>query len=61
VTREIVDQITFVVSGVAAIVAFWCLVANPPLVLTILAWVELGLLIVLGVEIVIYADLAQGR
>ncbi len=61
IQQLIVDQITFVVSGVVAIVAFWFLVPNSPLAVTILSWTELGLLIVLGIEIIIYADLAKGR
>ncbi|WP_017720794.1 hypothetical protein [Kamptonema formosum] len=57
----IVDEITFVFSGVVALSAFWFLVSQPPLAITILSGVELLLLIVLGVEIFIYADLAEGR
>ncbi|MCX5964360.1 MAG: hypothetical protein NT070_14830 [Cyanobacteria bacterium] len=39
----------------------WLMVPQPALAANILAVVELILLIVLGVEIVIYADLAKGR
>ena len=61
VQQLIVDEITFVASGLIALAAFWYLVNNPPIGVTILSWAELILLIVLGVEIFIYADLAKGR
>jgi len=61
VQQLIVDEITFVVSGMIALVAFWFLVPKPPLEVTLLSWVEFLLLIVLGVETFIYADLAKGR
>ena len=61
IQQLIVDEITFVFSGIIALSAFWFLVAKPPLGVTILSWVELLLLIVLGVEMLIYADLTEGR
>jgi hypothetical protein len=61
IQQLIVDEITFVFSGIIALSAFWFLVAKPPLGVTILSWVELLLLIVLGVEMFIYSDLAEGR
>ncbi|MEH2082516.1 MAG: hypothetical protein V7K89_21805 [Nostoc sp.] len=61
VQQLIVDEITFVFSGMIALLAFWFSVSQPPLAVTILSWVELLLLIVLGVEMLIYADLAEGR
>ena len=61
IQQLIVDEITFVVSGTIALIAFWCLVPNPPTGIAILSWVELLLLVVLGVETFIYADLAKGR
>ncbi|MBD0347137.1 MAG: hypothetical protein ICV63_20410 [Coleofasciculus sp. Co-bin14] len=61
VQQLIVDEITFVFSGVIALLAFWFLVSQPPLAVRILSWVELLLLIVLGVEMFVYADLAEGR
>ncbi len=61
IQQLIVDQITFVFSGVVALAAFWFLVPKPLLGVTILSWVELLLLIVLGVETFIYADLGKGR
>jgi len=61
IQQLIVDEITFVVSGLIALGAFWFLVPKPPIGVTILSWVELLLLIVLGVETFIYADLGKGR
>jgi hypothetical protein len=61
IEQLIVDQITFVISGIVALIAFWYFVSKPPLAINIIWWIELILLLVLGVEIVIYADLAKGR
>ena len=61
IQQLIVDEITFAVSGLIALGAFWFLVPNPPIGVMILSWVELLLLIGLGVEMVIYADLGKGR
>ena len=61
VQQLIVDEITFVFSGAIALSAFWFLVSQPPLAIRILSWAELLFLIVLGVEMFIYADLAKGR
>jgi hypothetical protein len=57
----LIDEITFVASGAIAIISFWFLVASPPLGLMVLSWVELLLLIGLGIEILIYADLGKGH
>ena len=61
IQQLVVDEITFVASGMIALGAFWFLAANPPVGVTILSWVELLLLIALGVETFIYADLGEGR
>jgi hypothetical protein len=61
IEQLIVDEIAFVASGLIALGAFWFLVPSPPIGVTILSWVELLLLIALGVEIYIYADLRKGR
>ncbi len=61
IQQLVIDEITFVLSGIAALMVFWFLVPQPPLGLTLLSWVELLLLIALGVETYIYADLAKGR
>jgi hypothetical protein len=61
IEQLIIDQITFVGSGIVALIAFWLLIPNPPLAVNILSFIELVLLVILGIEIVIYADLAKGR
>ncbi|MEH1945199.1 MAG: hypothetical protein V7L01_33980 [Nostoc sp.] len=61
IEQLIIDEITFVVSGIVALLAFWFLVPQPPLAVNILCVVELVLLIILAVEIFIYADLGVGR
>lgn len=61
IEQLIIDEITFVLSGVIALVAFWLLVSNAPVAMNILGVIELILLLILGVEIFIYADLAKGR
>lgn len=61
IEQLIVDEITFVISGIIALMAFWLLVPQSLLMISILSWMELLLLLVLGVEIAVYADLAEGR
>ncbi|WP_445632660.1 Integral membrane protein [Nostoc sp. DSM 114161] len=61
IAQLIIDQITFVFSGIVGLIAFWILIPQPLGIIQVLCWIELVLLIVLGVEIVIYADLAKGR
>ena len=61
IEQLIVDELTFVVSGIIALAAFWVLVPGAALAFHILAGIELLLLLILGWEIIIYADLAKGR
>lgn len=61
IEQLIIDQITFVFSGIVALSAFWFLVAKPPLAVNILCLIELIFMLILSIEIVIYADLAKGR
>lgn len=61
IQQLIVDEITFVASGLIALGVFWFLASNPPIGVTILSGVELLLLIMLGIETYIYADLGKGR
>ncbi len=61
IEQLIVDEIAFVVSGILALVAFWNLVPQMNWLAQILGWIELVFLVILGVEIFIYADLAKGR
>ncbi|MBU7582817.1 MAG: hypothetical protein KAF91_07880 [Nostoc sp. TH1S01] len=61
IEQQIIDQITFVFSGIIGLIAFWILVPQPLGIIQILCWIELGLLIFLGVEIIIYADFGKGR
>ncbi|MDF5740056.1 MULTISPECIES: hypothetical protein [unclassified Nostoc] len=61
IEQLIIDEITFVLSGVIALLAFWFLVSQPPFAINILCVVELVLLIILAMEIIIYADLGVGR
>ena len=61
IEQLIIDEITFVLSGIFAIVAVYLLIPQSSLLINILAIVELLLLIVLGIEIIIYADLGKGR
>jgi hypothetical protein len=61
IEQLIVDEITFALSGIFALGAFHTSVPQAALSINILAIVELLLLIVLGIEIVIYADLGKGR
>jgi hypothetical protein len=61
IEQLIIDEITFVLSGIVALISFWLLISNAPLAVNILGVIEILLLLILGVEIVIYADLAKGR
>jgi hypothetical protein len=61
IEQLIIDEMTFVVSGISGLVAFLWLVPKPHFALIILCLVELVLLLILGVEIFIYADFAKGR
>lgn len=61
VEQLIIDEITFVVSGITALVVFWSLVSEPSTFISILSITELLLLIFLACEIVDYADLAKGK
>jgi hypothetical protein len=61
IEQLIVDEIAFVGSGIVALGAFWNLESQIHWSAQLLSWIELVLLIILGVEIFIYADLAKGR
>jgi hypothetical protein len=61
IEQLIVDQITFTVSGVAAVLIFCLLVPNRAWGINLLLGIELLLLLVLAIEITIYADLKKGR
>jgi hypothetical protein len=56
-----IDEVTFVVSGLVALLVFWLLVPKASNFAIILSVVEVVLLIALGVKIAIYADLAKGH
>jgi hypothetical protein len=61
IEQLVIDQLTFVVSGTIALIVFFLLVPKATLAVYILGGFELILLLVLGWEIIIYADLAKGR
>jgi len=47
------------VSGIIALISFWVLVPGAALAIHILGGVELLLLLILGWEIIVYADLKK--
>ena len=65
----VVDEVTFVLSGIIGLVVFGYFLHQPSslnpqlpmMAIVLLMGVELGLLIILGIEIFLYADLAKGR
>jgi hypothetical protein len=61
IEQLIIDEITFVLSGIGALIGFQFMAINPSCWLQILCGFELILLLILGAEIVIYADLAEGN
>jgi hypothetical protein len=56
-----IDLITFVLSGFAALAAFWIIDPDPRCSLKVVVVVEGILLLVLGIEFFIYADFKSGR
>lgn len=61
IEQLMIDEITFVASGMVALMAFWELVPNTSLIVYILSGIEFFLLLVLAWEIAIYADLAKRK
>ncbi|NJM20758.1 MAG: hypothetical protein HC836_00065 [Richelia sp. RM2_1_2] len=61
IEQLIIDEITFVFSGICGLVAFWILVQQHHWAIIFLCVMEMVLLIILGIEIFIYADLAKGK
>lgn len=61
IEQLIIDEITFVISGIFALIAFCFLAPRPHWTILLLCFMELALLIALGIEILIYADLAKGK
>ncbi len=61
IEQLIIDEITFVLSGIVALFAFWFSGSNLHWVIHILCGIELVILLILGWEIAIYADLTKGR
>ena len=57
----LIDEITFVCSGLLAVLVFWLMVPQGSTLVIVLSVIEAGLLFVLGIEIAIYADLAKGH
>ncbi|NJR71281.1 MAG: hypothetical protein HC771_23640 [Synechococcales cyanobacterium CRU_2_2] len=61
IEQLIIDQITFVFSGIIALITFFLLVPKPAPALYLLGALELIFLLILATEITLYADLAKGR
>jgi hypothetical protein len=61
IQQLMIDKLTFVVSGLIALVSFWVAVPGAAWGIQLLGGVELILLLLLGWEIIVYADLAKGR
>lgn len=56
-----IDEIAFVFSGLTALLVFWVLVPESTPLLITLSALEAVLLLALGIQIAIYADLAKGH
>ena len=61
IEQLIIDEITFVLPGLVAMLLYWLLTPAPPAAAIVATLIEVPLLLFLGTEIVIYADLAKGR
>jgi hypothetical protein len=57
----VIDEIIFVFSGFAALVAFCILDTGSSWMLKAVVGIEAVLLVILGLEIIVYADLKSGR
>ena len=60
-TQLFIDQLTFVLSGLMALLVFWLLTKDIYVFPIILSAIEAVLLIILGFRITDYADLAKGH
>ena len=56
-----IDEITFVLPGLVAMLLYWLLTPAPPTAAIIATLIEVPLMLFLGAEIAVYADLATGR
>jgi hypothetical protein len=56
-----IDEVTFVLSGLVALIVFWFLASTISTLVILLSVIEAILLIILGFKIVVYADLKKGR
>jgi hypothetical protein len=61
IQQLIVDEITFTVSGLIALLAFWYLANQPSSGAIFLSCLEGFLLLALGAEMLIYADFSEGK
>lgn len=61
VEQLIIDEITFVFSGVIALISFWILTPQMHELAKVLGWLEVILLVILAIELFNYADLGKGR
>lgn len=61
IEQFIIDLIAFVLSGITAVILYLFLAPNLSPAVWIIAVIDNVLLIILGVEIFVYADIAQGR
>ena len=61
IEQLVIDELTFVISGIISLATFLMLVPSPTIAVYVLGSLEFLILLVLGWEIIVYADLAQGR
>jgi VIT1/CCC1 family predicted Fe2+/Mn2+ transporter len=61
IEQLIINELTFVVSGIGGLIAFYFLVQPTSILIISLCCLVLLFLIVLFVEIIIYADITKGR
>jgi hypothetical protein len=61
ILQFVTDEITFVGSGATALIIFWYYAQSSQLLLLGISIIEALLLIILGLEILLYADFKKGR
>lgn len=59
IEQLVVDELAFVISGVSSLIAFWSLTPMPSISLILISIVEGLMLIILGIEIFVYFNLAK--
>lgn len=61
IEQLLIDILTFVISGIASLIAFWFFISEPDKIMIVVSIIELVFLLILGREMCIYADTDFGK